>query len=140
MIECTPMLLEYSSASCSVFDYTYLLFWNSFWTIAPVIGIGLFDRLAGMRQRVCRFRTWLTQIIESEILMAFPQLYRFGREGHWFGMKLFSVYMLDGIYQVKHFSACPSMKLCSQRYSPVCHHILYRVIYILLPDFSTGWI
>lgn len=32
----------------SVLDYTYLLFWNSFWTIAPVIGIGLFDRIAGM--------------------------------------------------------------------------------------------
>lgn len=31
----------------SVFDYTYLLFWNSFWTIAPVIGIGLFDRVVG---------------------------------------------------------------------------------------------
>lgn len=32
----------------SVFEYTYLLFWNSFWTIAPVIGIGLFDRVVGM--------------------------------------------------------------------------------------------
>lgn len=31
----------------SVFEYTYLLFWNSFWTIAPVIGIGLFDRIVG---------------------------------------------------------------------------------------------
>lgn len=31
----------------SVLEYTYLLFWNSFWTIAPVIAIGLFDRLAG---------------------------------------------------------------------------------------------
>lgn len=32
---------------CSVLEYTYLLFWNVFWTIAPVIGIGLFDRLIG---------------------------------------------------------------------------------------------
>jgi len=31
----------------SVFEYTYLLFWNSFWTLAPVIGIGLFDRVTG---------------------------------------------------------------------------------------------
>jgi len=31
-----------------VFEYTYLLFWNSFWTLAPVIGIGLFDRIVGM--------------------------------------------------------------------------------------------
>lgn len=37
-----------SDAVESVFEYTYLLFWNSFWTIAPVIGIGLFDRLVGM--------------------------------------------------------------------------------------------
>ena len=32
---------------CSVFDYNYILFWNSLWTVAPVIGIGLFDRFLG---------------------------------------------------------------------------------------------
>ena len=37
----------YSSVSHSVFEYTYVLFWNIFWTIAPVIGIGLFDRILG---------------------------------------------------------------------------------------------
>jgi magnesium-transporting ATPase (P-type) len=31
----------------SVFEYTYLLWWNSFWTIAPVIAIGIFDRIVG---------------------------------------------------------------------------------------------
>lgn len=31
----------------SVFEYTYLIFWNSFWTFAPVIAIGLFDRIVG---------------------------------------------------------------------------------------------
>lgn len=31
--------------------------------------------------------------------MAVPQLYRFGREGTWYGLRLFSIYMLDGIYQ-----------------------------------------
>lgn len=31
----------------SVFEYIYILFWNSIWTIAPVIGIGLFDRFLG---------------------------------------------------------------------------------------------
>lgn len=31
----------------SVFEYTYLLWWNSFFTIAPVIAIGIFDRHAG---------------------------------------------------------------------------------------------
>ncbi|KAL0946504.1 hypothetical protein HGRIS_012720 [Hohenbuehelia grisea] len=65
-----------------VFEYTYLLFWNSFWTIAPVIGIGLFDR-----------------IVDDHVLMAIPELYRYGREGTWFGLKWFIIYMIDGIYQ-----------------------------------------
>ncbi|KAG2019851.1 phospholipid-translocating ATPase [Coprinopsis cinerea AmutBmut pab1-1] len=65
-----------------VLEYTYLLFWNSFWTIAPVIAIGLFDRLA-----------------DDDLLMQFPELYRFGREGRWFGFGLFTVFMLDGVMQ-----------------------------------------
>ncbi|KAJ2916976.1 hypothetical protein MD484_g3448, partial [Candolleomyces efflorescens] len=69
-------------SSTYVLEYTYLLFWNSFWTIAPVIAIGLFDRLA-----------------DDHDLMAFPELYRFGREGRWFGMKVFGVFMFDGVFQ-----------------------------------------
>ncbi|KAI0053960.1 phospholipid-translocating P-type ATPase [Auriscalpium vulgare] len=69
-------------SSAYVFEYTYLLFWNSFWTIAPVIAIGLFDRL-----------------IDDRVLMAIPQLYRYGREGKWFGAKLFTVYMVEGVVQ-----------------------------------------
>ena len=38
---CTKLLF------CSVFDYNYILFWNSLWTVAPVIGLGLFDRFLG---------------------------------------------------------------------------------------------
>ena len=33
--------------------------------------------------------------------MALPELYRYGREGHWFNMKLFLAYMIDGIVQVR---------------------------------------
>ncbi|OCB86698.1 phospholipid-translocating P-type ATPase [Sanghuangporus baumii] len=65
-----------------VFEYTYLLFWNVFWSIAPVIAIGLFDRMA-----------------DDDILMELPELYRYGREGRWFNFKIFSIYMLDGIVQ-----------------------------------------
>lgn len=65
-----------------VFEYTYILFWNSFWTIAPVIAIGLFDR-----------------ILDDDVLMALPELYRFGREGHWYNTNLFLIYMFDGIAQ-----------------------------------------
>ncbi|KAF9076326.1 phospholipid-translocating ATPase [Rhodocollybia butyracea] len=64
------------------FEYTYLLFWNAIWTIAPVIAIGIFDRT-----------------IDAHILMALPELYRYGREGRWYGMKWFILYMLDGFYQ-----------------------------------------
>lgn len=32
--------------------------------------------------------------------MALPELYRFGREGTWFGLRLFLIYMIDGVYQV----------------------------------------
>jgi phospholipid-translocating ATPase len=34
--------------------------------------------------------------------MDFPELYRFGREGRWFGMGLFTIYMLDGVMQVRY--------------------------------------
>ncbi|KAK0212024.1 phospholipid-translocating ATPase [Armillaria fumosa] len=64
------------------FEYPYILFWNSFWTQAPVVAIGLFDRL-----------------IDADALMAIPELYRYGREGKWFGLKWFTVYVLDGVYQ-----------------------------------------
>jgi len=32
--------------------------------------------------------------------MNIPELYRYGREGKWFGIRLFAVYMVEGIYQV----------------------------------------
>ncbi|KAH8827405.1 phospholipid-translocating P-type ATPase [Flagelloscypha sp. PMI_526] len=65
-----------------VFSYYYLLLWNSVWTLLPVVGIGLFDRIADARD-----------------LMDYPELYRYGRTGSWFNYKLFWIYMLDGIYQ-----------------------------------------
>ncbi|KAI0647599.1 phospholipid-translocating P-type ATPase [Trametes meyenii] len=65
-----------------VFEYTYLLFWNTFWTIAPVIGIGLFDR-----------------IVDDHVLMAMPELYSHSRNHEYFGNKLFLTYMFDGIVQ-----------------------------------------
>jgi phospholipid-translocating ATPase len=65
-----------------VFEYTYLLFWNSFWTIAPVIALGLFDR-----------------IVDDDVLMALPELYRFGREGTWFGFRIFLRYCIEAVFQ-----------------------------------------
>ncbi|KAG6835961.1 hypothetical protein H0H93_012827 [Arthromyces matolae] len=65
-----------------VFDYVYILFWNSIFTIAPVIGVGVFDR-----------------ILDYQILMDVPELYHFGRSGSWFSLRSFFVYFTDGVYQ-----------------------------------------
>ncbi|WVQ83909.1 hypothetical protein IAT38_006053 [Cryptococcus sp. DSM 104549] len=65
-----------------VFAYVYLLFWNVFWTLVPVIAIGLFDRN-----------------IDDESLMALPELYRRSREGAYFGLKRFTYYIFEGTYQ-----------------------------------------
>jgi len=65
-----------------VFAYVYLLFWNVFWTLLPVIAIGIFDRN-----------------IDAEALMALPELYRPAREGRYFGLRRFFYYLLEGIYQ-----------------------------------------
>jgi len=76
-------MLQLSDSNASVFEYTYLLWWNSFWTIAPVIGIGLFDRF-----------------VDDNDLMNIPELYRYGREGKWFGIWKFVGYMTDATVQV----------------------------------------
>jgi phospholipid-translocating ATPase len=41
----------------------------------------------------------LDRAIEQEVLMQVPELYRYGREQHFFGMKRFIWYMIDGVYQ-----------------------------------------
>lgn len=33
--------------------------------------------------------------------MDLPELYRYGREGKWFGLKWFTIYMFDGVMQVR---------------------------------------
>ncbi|KAJ7228736.1 hypothetical protein GGX14DRAFT_414568 [Mycena pura] len=65
-----------------LFAYVYVLFWNSLFTVLPVVAIGVFDRF-----------------LDSDALMAVPELYRFGREGTWFNLQLFFVYVIDGVYQ-----------------------------------------
>ncbi|KAF8237713.1 phospholipid-translocating P-type ATPase [Tricholoma matsutake] len=64
------------------FDYIYVLLWNSVWTLAPVIGIGLFDR-----------------ILDARLLMEIPELYHYGRRRTWFNTRLFLIYMFDGFVQ-----------------------------------------
>ena len=79
-------------------DYTYLLFWNVFWSLAPVIAIGVFDRHIGpfgpIPHSISDF------LADGDVLMAIPELYRYGREGTHFGLGMFSWYMLDAVFQV----------------------------------------
>ncbi|PWN51152.1 phospholipid-translocating P-type ATPase [Violaceomyces palustris] len=63
-------------------DYVYILFWNAFFTVAAVIGVGIFDR-----------------DISDRVLMEVPELYRRGREGRYFGIKPFLWLTLEGLYQ-----------------------------------------
>lgn len=65
-----------------VMSYTYLLFWNVFWTLTPVLAIGLFDRN-----------------VDADILMAFPELYRLSKKGTYFGLKIFWYYMFEGLFE-----------------------------------------
>jgi magnesium-transporting ATPase (P-type) len=86
----------------SAFEYTYLLWWNVFWTLCPVIAMGVFDRIVGTFYRFSlppRKRK-LMHYTDDDILMELPELYRYGREGYHYSTKLFVIYMLDAVYQV----------------------------------------
>ena len=85
----------------SSIDYIYLLFWNSIWTIAPVIGIGLFDRILGNTQYLCINCLPSDSWTDAKLLMDIPELYHYGRRGTWFNVKSFLIYMFDGFVQVR---------------------------------------
>ncbi|CAO1629409.1 unnamed protein product [Parajaminaea phylloscopi] len=63
-------------------DYVYLLLWNAVWTVAAVIGAGIFDRP-----------------VADRVLMEVPELYRRSRENKYFGLRPFAWCMLEGVYQ-----------------------------------------
>lgn len=124
----------------SVFEYTFLLWWNSFWTIAPVIAIGLFDRIVGMWSSPCNSCVEIhANPPDDDILMALPELYRYGREGYWFSMKLFLAYMLDGVMQVRSktypLSILPVLTLFT-----VGDHLLPHLVRLLCTHFPIGWL
>ncbi|UZJ52902.1 hypothetical protein CBS101457_002222 [Exobasidium rhododendri] len=62
--------------------YIFILLWNSIWTVAPVIGLGIFDR-----------------ILPDHVLMAVPELYERSRTGSYFSVGLFMIYLLDSLWQ-----------------------------------------
>ena len=79
-------------STTTVYEYTLILFWNVLWTLIPVITMGVFDRN-----------------LDQRVIMQVPEVYRYGIANAWFGLKRFSIYMIDGIYAV---SGC-SLKMLS---------------------------
>ena len=69
-------------STAQAIDYVYIFLWNAIWTVAAVVGIGIFDRN-----------------LPDRVLMEVPELYARSRERAYFGMKRFTVYMIDGLYQ-----------------------------------------
>ncbi|TPX13888.1 uncharacterized protein E0L32_005588 [Thyridium curvatum] len=65
-----------------VFDYTYILMFNLFFTSVPVILMGVLD-----------------QDVSDTVSLAVPQLYRRGIERLEWTQPKFWLYMLDGVYQ-----------------------------------------
>jgi len=58
--------------------------------------------------------------------MAIPELYRYGREGSYFGMKMFSWYMLDAVLQVStRTSPAPYKSLISPQSAIIFFLITY---------------
>lgn len=120
-IVCCPPRFSFpfhSKCFHSVFEYTYLLFWNSFWTIAPVIALGLFDRCA-----------------DDHVLMALPELYSHSRQGEYFNLKLFLLYMIDGCYQVRCSIAS---SITRAKVLLVYHYFLLPSLRIQRPNGSDG--
>ncbi|WFD32333.1 P-type phospholipid transporter [Malassezia sp. CBS 17886] len=63
-------------------EYVYLLLYNVIWTVAPAVGVGIFDRN-----------------LSDHILLQVPELYRRSREGRYFGVPRFLGYSFDGLVQ-----------------------------------------
>ena len=124
----------------SVLEYTYLLFWNSFWTIAPVIGMGLFDRIIGKIFIALSLSCfWCFSLIDDDVLMKIPELYRFGREGKLFGIRLFVIYMVDGIYQVSECYKSSNAQVLMQNGQPVGRCLLFNCVHLHDDNNSSRW-
>jgi len=71
--------------------------------------------------------------------MTLPELYRYGREGHWFNLRLFIAYMFDGIVQVRykmHFSPTSPMPITFA----VGAHLLPHPVHLRGAHFPIGWL
>lgn len=72
-------------------------------------------------------------VLDSVALMAIPELYRYGREGLWFGAVPFLIYMVEGVYQVSvhatHQKLLAYLKIRVLPYSSSCSiHTILQVL------------
>jgi hypothetical protein len=71
--------------------------------------------------------TVLMSVPDAEVLMALPELYSFGRKGHWFGLKWFTIYMLDAVVQVRLLVI---KSLINVDCFLVCHYLFLDFLYV----------
>ena len=68
-----------------------------------MIAIGLFDRIIGkILQPLNICHSHIHMSIDGDVLMAIPELYRYGREHYWYGTKPFLLFLLEAVYQVSN--------------------------------------
>lgn len=83
-----------------------------FGPLLRLLGLGCLIELLVSKNVIVFVLDEVTSFLEDDtVLMALPELYRFGREGKWFGMRTFIIYMIDGVYQVRLLSYLLTMLL-----------------------------
>ncbi len=78
------------------------------------------------------------RLVDDHVLMALPQLYRYGREGKWFGVKLFTVFMMEGVVQVGRKFVV--LRLTSDVCLAVRRHLLHSPLRLFLSICPERWI
>jgi uncharacterized membrane protein len=66
----------------TVYEFTYMLFYNLLFSSLPVMVMGVFD-----------------QDVDANISMLLPSMYTPGINRYWFSLKRFTYYMVEGVYQ-----------------------------------------
>jgi len=119
-------------------EYTYLLFWNSFWTIAPVIGIGLFDRIAGEQKDELLRANWCVPYQMILSLWPSPNFIALVGKGGGSGLECSSFTWLTAFIRWDYHFLAP------RKYGlflvEVGCYILYHTVCLLLANSSFRWI
>ncbi|RHZ55987.1 hypothetical protein Glove_408g11 [Diversispora epigaea] len=111
-----------------IFEYTYLLFWNLFFTCIAVLAIGIFDR-----------------DVPDRVAIEVPELYQMGIRREAYSMFKFFVFMIEGIYQslVCFFVPYLAYETGANRYGRQADYLelgtTMAVACIVMANFFTGF-